>query len=58
MSRLGARVISIDPADFDHGLTRDLGARHSEGEVLVFINQDALPPRRRVATQPHGAALF
>lgn len=39
----GARVIAIDPDDFDHGLTRDLGAKHSKGRILVFLNQDATP---------------
>ncbi len=43
MSRLGARVVPIDPARFNHGLTRDLGAEHARGEVVVFLNQDAVP---------------
>lgn len=43
LSALGARVESIPPREFDHGATRDLGARHARGEVLVFLNQDALP---------------
>ncbi len=43
MKRAGARVESIDPASFDHGLTRDLAAQRSTGDLLVFLNQDALP---------------
>ena len=43
MRRHGARVIPIDRAQFDHGLTRDLAASHSRGRVLVFLNQDAVP---------------
>jgi rhamnosyltransferase len=43
MERYGARVISIARAEFNHGLTRDLGAAASRGRVLVFINQDAVP---------------
>lgn len=43
MRRFGARIESIDQADFDHGLTRDLGARIARGRVLVFLNQDAIP---------------
>lgn len=39
----GARVLEIPPATFDHGATRDLGAREARGEILVFLNQDALP---------------
>jgi rhamnosyltransferase len=44
---LGARVESIPPETFDHGATRDLGARRALGQVLVFLNQDALPVGER-----------
>lgn len=43
MERYGARVIGIDRSNFNHGLTRDLGAAESRGRVLVFLNQDAVP---------------
>jgi glycosyltransferase involved in cell wall biosynthesis len=43
MERYGARVIPIDRKQFNHGLTRDLGAAESCGRVLVFLNQDAVP---------------
>ena len=43
MRELGARIIPIDRSEFDHGLTRDLGAREAAGEVVVFLNQDAVP---------------
>ncbi len=43
MGRHDARVLRIDKADFNHGLTRDLAARHASGRVLVFLNQDAVP---------------
>lgn len=43
MNRHGVDVVSVDRSDFDHGLTRDLGAGEASGEVLVFINQDAVP---------------
>jgi GT2 family glycosyltransferase len=38
-----ATAISIDPAQFDHGLTRNLLVEHARGEVLVFLNEGALP---------------
>ncbi len=38
-----ARVVSIQPDEFHHGRTRNLGAELSEGNALVYITQDALP---------------
>jgi len=46
MRAMGARVVEIPPESFNHGLTRDGGARLSQGEVLVFLNQDAVPVDR------------
>jgi GT2 family glycosyltransferase len=43
LAELGATVVAIDPADFDHGLTRNLLASHAQGEVLVFLNQGSRP---------------
>jgi GT2 family glycosyltransferase len=40
---LGATVLAIDPADFDHGLTRNLAARHAEGEILLFLSGRSRP---------------
>lgn len=36
-------LIDVAPADFDHGATRNLGARTARGAFLVFLSQDALP---------------
>lgn len=44
---LGATVFAIDPADFDHGLTRNLAAEHASGDVLVLLNARALPVGER-----------
>lgn len=38
-----ATAISIDPSEFDHGLTRNLLADHAQGDVLVYLNEGALP---------------
>ena len=38
-----ARCLGIHPAEFDHGDTRNLLAARSEGELLVFLTQDAIP---------------
>ena len=40
------RIVPIPLASFNHGLTRDLGARVARGRVLVFLNQDAVPADR------------
>ena len=40
---LGARVHRIAPDEFDHGGTRNLGARLASGKTLVFLSQDAQP---------------
>lgn len=37
----GATVISIPPADFNHGSARNLAARAGSGELIVFTVQDA-----------------
>jgi rhamnosyltransferase len=43
MEELGARVAPIDRGAFNHGLTRDLGARLTDGPIVVYLNQDAVP---------------
>ena len=40
---LGAIVHEIPAAEFVHGATRNLAARLSSGDVLVFTSQDAIP---------------
>lgn len=39
----GARVHEIAPEEFNHGATRNLGAKLAEGEIVVFTVDDALP---------------
>lgn len=39
----GARVVEIAAASFTHGGSRNLGASTAQGEILVFISQDAVP---------------
>lgn len=40
---LGARVHEIEPGEFNHGATRNLGAALASGGVVVFTVDDALP---------------
>ncbi len=37
------KLICIEPREFHHGRTRNLGAEQAHGRVLVYITQDALP---------------
>lgn len=39
----GARVLSIDRADFNHGDTRNLGIEESRGDWICLLTQDATP---------------
>jgi glycosyltransferase involved in cell wall biosynthesis/GT2 family glycosyltransferase len=39
----GAELIEIEPADFGHGRTRNLGAERTTGELICFLTQDAEP---------------
>lgn len=41
--KYGAKVIEIPASSFHHGRTRNLAAEKSVGDVLVFLNQDAIP---------------
>lgn len=37
------RLVQIEPKDFGHGKTRNLGVKLAKGEFLIFLNQDATP---------------
>jgi O-antigen biosynthesis protein len=39
----GVSLLEIDPAEFGHGRTRNLGAERTSGELLCFLTQDATP---------------
>ena len=40
-------IRTIEPGEFDHGHTRNLGVLHTRGELLVFLTQDAVPADAR-----------
>lgn len=40
-SRPGVELLRIDPSQFNHGLTRNLGWRQSDAELVFFTVQDA-----------------
>ncbi|WP_226052610.1 glycosyltransferase family 2 protein [Dickeya chrysanthemi] len=42
-ARYGFRCHTITSAEFNHGGTRNLGVEMSDGDVVVFLTQDAIP---------------
>jgi GT2 family glycosyltransferase len=43
LAEFDATILAIEPADFDHGLTRNLAARNAKGDILVFLNGRSRP---------------
>lgn len=41
--RLCVDLVSVEPDSYDHGATRNLGADRANGDILIFMTQDALP---------------
>jgi rhamnosyltransferase len=39
----GCEIYEIDPDEFHHSRTRNYGARHADGDVLVYLTHDAVP---------------
>ena len=39
----GVTVLEIEPHEFGHGRTRNLGAERTSGELICFLTQDATP---------------
>ena len=37
------QIITIKASEFNHGGTRDLGMKHSKGDLVLFMTQDAVP---------------
>ncbi len=39
----GVELLEIEPSEFSHGRTRNLGAERTSGELICFLTQDATP---------------
>jgi glycosyltransferase involved in cell wall biosynthesis len=39
----GVELLEIEPSEFGHGATRNLGAQRTSGELICFLTQDATP---------------
>ncbi|MFI4992219.1 MAG: glycosyltransferase [Solirubrobacterales bacterium] len=39
----GVELLEIEPGEFGHGRTRNLGAQRTSGELICFLTQDATP---------------
>jgi O-antigen biosynthesis protein len=39
----GVDLLQIEPGEFSHGRTRNLGAERTSGELICFLTQDATP---------------
>jgi GT2 family glycosyltransferase/glycosyltransferase involved in cell wall biosynthesis len=39
----GVELLRIEPHEFGHGRTRNLGAKRTSGELICFLTQDATP---------------
>lgn len=48
--QLGAKTIVTPRHTFDHGKTRNMAAKEAEGDILVFMTQDALPKDKLLLT--------
>lgn len=42
-NRINVSLFQINPSEFGHGRTRNLGAKLAKGEYLVYLTQDAIP---------------
>jgi rhamnosyltransferase len=43
----GAKVLTIQQEDYDHGGTRAMMAKKAEGNILLFLTQDAIPANKK-----------
>ena len=42
VEKYGAKLVAIDPDNFDHGASRNLGIQRCDCELVVFLTDDVL----------------
>ena len=47
LKKYSVKILKIRPEEFNHGTTRNLGAKLARGRFIVFLNQDAIPQNDR-----------
>lgn len=47
VAEFDTKIIRILPNEFGHGKTRNLGAENASGEIIVFLNGDAIPHNKK-----------
>ena len=50
----GVELLEIEPGEFGHGRTRNLGAERTSGELICFLTQDATPVPGLAGCLPRG----
>jgi glycosyltransferase involved in cell wall biosynthesis len=53
----GVELLQIEPSEFGHGRTRNLGAERTSGELICFLTQDATPVPGWLAAYREAFAL-
>jgi glycosyltransferase involved in cell wall biosynthesis len=53
----GVQLLELDPREFGHGRTRNLGAERTTGELICFLTQDATPVPGWLAAYREAFAL-
>jgi O-antigen biosynthesis protein len=53
----GVRLLQVEPHEFGHGRTRNLGVEQTSGELICFLTQDATPCAGWLAAYREAFAL-
>lgn len=54
----GARVLHVQRSQFDHGGTRNRAAEAAQGQILMFMTQDAMPENEHLIAELTAPLFF